>query len=162
MNRSLEHDRAVPAAATPFVAREAAKTQSAWRARLDDALIVVGRLLLATPFIYSGVWKIEHYAQTGALMQGHGVPSVLLPLVIALELGGGSALALGFLTRLTAAVLAAFSVAAITIFLLPDPTAATLAVVELAMVGGLCGLAARGGGHFSIDDAWRRVRESRR
>ncbi len=123
---------------------------------LNEALMVAGRVLLSLVFIESGIGKIERYAQTGSVMQAHGVPGVLLPLVIALEVGGGAALALGALTRLTAAALAVYSVAAIITFLMPDPRTVTLRLVEFGMVGGLCAFAARGGGRISLDWAWAR------
>lgn len=125
---------------------------------LDDSLLAVGRLLLSIAFIFSGLGKIGRYAGTAALMQSHGVPKGLLPLVIVLEVGGGAALALGILTRVAAAALAVFSIAAIMIFLLPDPRTVTLRIVELAMIGGLFAYAARGGGRFSLERVWTRRR----
>lgn len=157
MNDSLGDDGLVPAASTGLNAQEAPGAGRALSGA-NAVLVAVGRVLLAVPFVYAGLFKIEHYSQTGALMRAHGVPPVLLPLVIALEVGGGVALGLGGLTRLTAGALAVFSVAAISIFLLPDPTATTLAVVEFAMVGGLCAFVAHGGGRFSLDGAWMCVR----
>lgn len=118
-----------------------------------DLVAALGRLLLAAIFVHAGIEKIGNYAQTAQLMSAHGVPGALLPAVIALELGGGVALALGLLTRLVAAALAVFSAAAICIFLLPpaNQTMTIVAFAELAMIGGLCGYVANGAGRFGLD-----------
>lgn len=116
-------------------------------------LIAIGRVLMAAVFIHAGMSKIADYAQTAGFMQSHGVPALLLPLVILLELGGGIALALGLFTRFMAAALALFSIAAIFIFVLPPkgPMGMIIVFAEIAMVGGLINYAVQGGGSLSID-----------
>jgi putative oxidoreductase len=116
-------------------------------------LIAIGRVLMAAIFIHAGMSKIADYAQTAAFMQSHGVPAILLPLVILLELGGGIALALGLFTRFMAAALALFSIAAIVIFVLPPKGQMGMIVLyaEIAMVGGLINYAVQGGGSLSVD-----------
>ena len=57
---------------------------------------LVARILLSAIFIFSGYGKIIGYAGTEAYMQQHGVPGVLLPAVIAVELLGGLAILFGF------------------------------------------------------------------
>jgi putative oxidoreductase len=56
----------------------------------------LGRIFLALLFVVSGVGKVTGYAATAALMASKGLPMVdiLLPLTIAVELGGGLLLAL--------------------------------------------------------------------
>jgi putative oxidoreductase len=72
--------------------------------------------------------------------------------VIALELGGGIAILLGVLTRLTALALAGFCVLSGVIFHGgDDPMQQILLMKNLAMAGGFLVLAARGAGAFSID-----------
>ena len=45
----------------------------------------VGRVLIAIMFVMSGLSKISGYAGTQGYMESVGVPGILLPLVIALE-----------------------------------------------------------------------------
>jgi putative oxidoreductase len=65
--------------------------------QLQPVLIALGRVLLASLFILGGINKILNYAPTLAVMTGGGLPfaEALLPLTIALELGGGVIVALG-------------------------------------------------------------------
>ena len=61
----------------------------------------VARVLLAQVFIVSGIGKIKGFAATAALMGNLGLPApqLLLVLTLALELGGGILLVLGWQTR---------------------------------------------------------------
>ncbi|HXE85515.1 MAG TPA: DoxX family protein, partial [Hyphomicrobiaceae bacterium] len=79
---------------------------------LAAAGLTVGRLLLASLFILEGWSKIRGYEAAAAYMDRYGVPGLLLPAVIALELGGGLMMAVGWRTRLAAFVLAVFCIAA--------------------------------------------------
>jgi len=123
---------------------------------LYDSLALLGRVLIAIIFIYGGIGKITGYAQTAQLMQAHHLSGYLLPAVIALELLGGLALILGAFTRLVAATLAIYSVAAIWIFLLPPANQMMLITVlaEIGMVGGLLSYIASGPGRFGLDHIW--------
>lgn len=118
-----------------------------------DIQAFLGRVLIALIFLYGGSEKIAGYAQTAQLMNAHHVSGYLLPAVIALELGGGLALVFGVLTRLVAAALTLYSVAAIAIFLLPpaNQTVLILVLAEVGMIGGLLSYVASGGGRYSLD-----------
>lgn len=72
----------------------------------------IGRVLLATIFVFSGVGKVMAPTATIGYIASSGLPFATLAFAgaVAVELGGGLALALGFQTRIVAAVLAAFSV----------------------------------------------------
>src|ERR1700747_720414 len=65
-----------------------------------------GRVLLAVLFLLSGIGKLGAYSATGAYMSAFGVPSALLPVVIATEGLGALAIILGWRTRIAAGVLA--------------------------------------------------------
>jgi putative oxidoreductase len=56
---------------------------------------LTGRILLAIMFLLAGLQKIGGYAGTQGYMEAMGVPGVLLPLVIALEVGGAVAIIAG-------------------------------------------------------------------
>ena len=121
---------------------------------MNDWLVVLGRLFLAWIFIASGWEKIGGYAGTEQYMASAGVPGFLLPLVIALELGGGIAIVLGLFTRWVALALAVFSIVAAILFHLPhfaDQMQAINVWKNVAMAGGFCVLAAHGAGRYSID-----------
>src|SRR5947208_61132 len=76
----------------------------------------VARVLLASLFLWSGVGKFGTYAGLAAYMSSAGVPGQLLPLVIALEIGGSLAIIAGWRTRIAALLLAAFTLASAAIF----------------------------------------------
>jgi putative oxidoreductase len=122
----------------------------------NDGLMFLGRVCLAAIFIYGSIAKIRGYAQTARLMDAHHVSGHLLPIVIALELLGGLALIGGLYTRLVAAVLSIFSIAAISIFVWPpaNPMMVIVMLAEVGLVGGLLSYAASGAGRFSLDRLW--------
>src|SRR5688572_22716620 len=78
--------------------------------------LLVGRLLLASIFILEGWSKLRGYDAAAVYMQRSGVPGLLLPAVIALELGGGLMIAIGWRARIAAAALAVFCVLAAVLF----------------------------------------------
>lgn len=120
---------------------------------------LLGRLGLSLIFIISGWGKIAGYAATQQYMDAMGVPGALLPLVIALELGGGLAILAGGFTRWIALALAAFSLASAAIFhSLGDAAQAIHFWKNVAMAGGFLMLAAHGAGALSLDAAWSRRR----
>ena len=80
--------------------------------RLNDYAELGGRLFLAALFLLSGLGKIGAYAATAGYMASQGVPAALLPVVIATEVGGGLAIALGWKTRIAAFFLAGFTLLA--------------------------------------------------
>src|SRR3546814_4940506 len=86
-------------------------------------------------------------------MEAMGVPGALLPLVIALELGGGLAILAGAFIRWIAVALAAFSVVAALIFHadFADPMQAISFWKNVAIGGGFLLLAAQGPGSLSVD-----------
>ena len=115
---------------------------------------LVGRILLAHIFLLAGIGKLgAGYAATQGYMEAMGVPGMLLPLVIALELGAGLALMVGCQTRLAALALAVFTLLAGFIFHgnFADQMQAIMFMKNLGMSGGLLMLAALGGGAWSLD-----------
>lgn len=120
----------------------------------QDLAAPVGRILLALMFLLAGFNKISGYSGTQAFMDSMGVPGMLLPLVILLEVLGGLALILGWQTRLTAFLLAGFTIVATLIFHsnLGDNTQMLFFMKNLAIVGGLLLVVSNGAGPYSIDN----------
>lgn len=104
-------------------------------------------------FISAGISKIGAYAGTQGYMESMGVPGELLPLVIALEVGAGLAILIGWQTRFSAFLLAGFSVLSTLIFHADfgDHMQSILFMKNLALAGGLMLLVANGAGGWSID-----------
>jgi putative oxidoreductase len=118
----------------------------------------LGRVLIAAIFLVAGLGKISGYAATQGYMASMGVPGALLPLVIALEVGGAVAIIAGWHTRLVAFLLAGFSVVSALIFhsALGDSMQFILFMKNLAMAGGFLFLVAHGAGDWSLDARRRR------
>ena len=121
---------------------------------MNHIIPLIARILIAQIFVISGLNKVgAGYAATSAYMQAMGTPAVLLPLVIALEIGGGLTLILGFQTRWTALALAVFSIVAALIFHhnFGDRMQSIMFMKNLAMAGGLLLLYGHGAGACSVD-----------
>lgn len=119
---------------------------------LNHLLILAARLLLGGMFLAAGYSKIGGYAGTQGYMEAMGVPGIMLPLVILLEIGGGLALILGFQTRLAAVALAGFTVIAGLLFHGgADPMQQILFMKNLAIAGGLLAFTVFGAGGASLD-----------
>jgi putative oxidoreductase len=122
---------------------------------VDAWLSVVARVLMAQMFIISGWQKLLGYSGTEGYFASLGIPmaSVVTPLVILIELGGGLALLLGFKTRWVAAVIALFTLGAALVAHLDfaDQAQAINFMKNLAIAGGLLMFVRYGGGAASID-----------
>lgn len=81
-----------------------------------------------------------------------GVPGMLLPLVIALEIGGGLAIIAGWQTRLASIALAIFTLAAAAIFHnnLADQTQMIMFMKNIAIAGGFILLAVHCADGYSL------------
>ena len=118
----------------------------------ENSADLAGRVLLAAMFLLSGVGKISGYAGTQGYMEAMGVPGSLLPLVIALEIFGAIAVIVGYQTRLAAAGLAVFTLAAGFIFHGgADQMQQIMLFKNVAVAGGFLLLVARGAGEWSLD-----------
>jgi putative oxidoreductase len=129
---------------------------------MNHLSIAIGRLGLSAIFLLSGVAKLgAGYAPTQGYMEAMGVPGALLPLVIAAEILGGIAVAIGFLTRPAALGLAVFSVASAFAFhfQLGDQMQFINFFKNIAIAGGFLVLAAHGAGALSVDALLARRRD---
>lgn len=119
---------------------------------LEKSFDLAGRILISAMFLIAGLAKVTAYAGTLGYMHSKGVPGALLPLVIALEMLGAVAIILGYRTRIVAAVLAVFTVAAAVLFHGGgDQVQQLLFMKNIAIAGGFLLLVARGGGEWSLD-----------
>jgi putative oxidoreductase len=111
---------------------------------IHTIVTIIGRGLVATLFIFAGGAKIANPTPFLEHMTQFGVPTVLLPPVIALELGAGLAILVGWRIREAAGALAVFCILAAAIFhyqlwIKPERT---LFFKDLAIAGGLFLMAA--------------------
>jgi putative oxidoreductase len=112
-----------------------------------------GRVLISLIFIQAGWSKISGYAGTQAYMESAGVPGIMLPLVIAVELLGGIAVLLGWQARIAAFLLAGFTLLSALLFHLDfgDQSQAIQFMKNLAIAGGFLLIVAHGAGAWSLD-----------
>lgn len=115
---------------------------------------LVARIFLGHIFLLAGISKIGGYAATQGYMDAMGVPGMLLPLVILLEIGGGLAIIVGWKTRWASIALAVFTVVAAAIFHnnFGDQTQMIMFMKNIAIAGGFLLLAVHGAGAYSLDN----------
>ena len=115
----------------------------------------IGRLFLSMIFIFSGFNKITGYAGTQGYMESMGVPGMLLPLVIAVELFGGLAILFGFKARFVAILLVGFNIISALLFhqFWIDESQMNPFMKNIAMAGGFLMIFAHGAGAYSIDNS---------
>ena len=115
-----------------------------------------GRLLIGLPFAFSGLGKLMAAGTTRQMIAAAGLPAPLLALAvsIAVELGGGLALMLGYRARAVAAALAVFSlVTAVTFHSnFADQNQMIHFLKNVMMAGGLLQIVAFGAGAISLDN----------
>ena len=120
---------------------------------------LVARVLLAQLFIVSGCGKIGGFAKTAAYMAGMGLPlsTVLLTLTIALEVGGGVLLVLGWRARWIATAFFGFTfLTALVFHPFWNADAASFGaqlnnfMKNLAIMGGMLYVMAYGAGPYSL------------
>ena len=115
---------------------------------------LVARIFLGHIFLLAGVSKINSYEGTQGYMDAMGVPGVILPLVILLEIAGGLMIIAGWKTKLASIALALFTVVAAVIFHsnFADQMQMILFMKNIAIVGGFLLLAVHGAGAYSLDN----------
>jgi putative oxidoreductase len=112
-----------------------------------------GRTLLGLLFLLSGLGKIGAYAATAAYMSSVSVPGVLLPVVIATEVLGAIAIILGWQTRVTALLLAGYSLLTALVFHtnFADQIEMIMFFKNVSIAGGFLLLVVNGAGPLSLD-----------
>jgi putative oxidoreductase len=126
----------------------------------SDLLALVGRVLLGLIFVISGWGKLTGFAGAAGYIAGKGLPmpELLAGLAVAIELGGGLALVVGFKARWAALAIAVFLVVISPIFhnFWDAPAAQAMNqqihfMKNVAILGGMLMVMAFGPGRFSID-----------
>lgn len=123
---------------------------------LTNVSLLSGRAMLAVVFIMAGYSKLgAGYAGTQAYMESAGLPGLLLPAVIALEILGGFAILVGFQTRAVALMLAGFTLLASLLFHsdFSQQMQMILFMKNIGLVGGFMVLAAQGPGDWAFNPA---------
>jgi putative oxidoreductase len=128
-------------------------------ASFSDFVILLSRLLLSLPFLYSGIDKCLRWDAAQREVAGSGLPwPTLLHLVtVVVQLSGGLSLLLGIEARLGALLLSLFLVP-VTVMYHPfwkrsgaDFVAeADHFLSNLAIIAGFLAILAVGGGHLSV------------
>jgi putative oxidoreductase len=126
----------------------------------QDAMTLIGRILIALLFVPAGWGKLTGFAGTVGYIASQNVPlpQVAAALGIAAELGLGLLLLVGFKARWAALGLAVFTFVITFIFhnFWAVPEAQVMAqqmnfFKNMAITGGLLAFAAFGAGAFSVD-----------
>ena len=126
----------------------------------QNAMALVGRVLLALMFLLSGIGKIGGFEGTVGYISSVGLPlpSVLAAGALVLEIVAGIALIIGYKTRWAALTLALFTLVAAFLFhnywAMPAGQQMMQQIIflkNLAVTGGLLMLAMAGPGAWSVD-----------
>lgn len=125
--------------------------------RLDafDLAAPAGRFLMAAIFLLSGWAKVSNPAFFIGYAHSAGLPAISVAVAIPIELIGGVLLLIGYRSRITAAVLAVFTLVAASFFhsAFGDPNQFNHFFKNVAMAGGLLQVVTFGPGRFSVDGA---------
>jgi putative oxidoreductase len=119
----------------------------------------IGRVLIGVPFAMSGLSKLAAFGATTALITAAGLPfpPLAFAVAVAVELGGGVLLVLGYHVRPVALALAVFALATAVSFHsnFADQNQMIHFLKNVMMAGGLLQIVAFGAGAISIE-GWRR------
>ncbi|MDO8838256.1 MAG: DoxX family protein [Parvibaculum sp.] len=117
----------------------------------NDYATLVGRIFLSALFILAGINKAMGAEGTIGFIESKGLPlpQIVYVATVALELGGGILLLIGYQARLVALAFAIFCVLAAVIFhpSLSDPSF----LKNFAIAGGMLYVFAHGAGRYSLD-----------
>ena len=130
-------------------------------AGVNDAMLAIGRILIAIIYISSGLEKFMALSEVTAQLASKGFPAanVFAYAAAALELGGGILIVLGWQTRIVALALAIFTGIAAYFFHdfwhLPAGMEHTNNMIHfmknVSIMGGFLILCAAGAGRYSLD-----------
>ena len=119
----------------------------------NPVFMLAGRVLISLIFILSGIDKLTAIEGTQGYMEMMGVPGILIYPTILLEIVCGLFVLVGFQTRISALLLAGFTLVSGLLFhfdLSNDAEFINL-MKNIAITGGFLFLVANGAGRLSID-----------
>jgi putative oxidoreductase len=120
---------------------------------MDRYLPLVGRILLSLIFLQAGIAHLLVPSPIVAGMTAKGIPlaGVLIIPTIAILIGGGLSILLGYRAKLGAWLLIGFLIPATLFFHTDFPEEKNSFFKNLGLMGGLLLIAAQGSGAFSLD-----------
>ena len=120
----------------------------------------IGRIFISSIFLLSGYNKIFNYGDTVLWMEGFGIPGFLLWPVIVLEIILPILIIIGYQTRISAILLAAFCIATAVIFHLDfaDQMQTVAFLKNFALAGGFLFIAVHGPKEWSVERKKKYVR----
>jgi putative oxidoreductase len=121
----------------------------------NDAIVLAGRILIGVLFLLSGLSKLGAPAATEGYIASVGLPAPWLgyAVAVAVEVLGSVLLIAGVKTRLVAAGMAVFTLAAALAFHnnFADQNQMIHFMKNIAIVGGLLQVVGFGGGRYAVD-----------
>ena len=120
---------------------------------LSNGAELAGRAMLGLLFVIEAFSKLSAYDLAARYMTAYGMPVQLLPVAIALELGAGIMVMVGWHTRIAALALSAFCVVVAVIFhtRFSDLNQFIHFKKDVALAGAFLVVWARGAGAYSLD-----------
>jgi len=120
---------------------------------MEKITLLIGRILIGHIFVLSGWSKIGAIAGTQSYMASVGLPGFMIYPTIALEIGAGLAVIIGFKARWAALALALFSIVSALFFHtdFANQMQMIMFMKNFAMAGGLLYVYAMGPGTLSLD-----------
>ena len=114
---------------------------------------ILGRIFLSTIFLIEGINKIFNYESTIEYMENFSVPEYLAIPAIIVEILFPLLLVVGYQTKISALVLAMFTLATALIFHIDftNQMQLTSFLKNFAIAGGFLIIFARGAGKYSVD-----------
>ena len=120
---------------------------------LSNILDLIGRVLISSIFLLSGMNKIGNYEGSHGWMESFGVPGVLLIPTIVLEIVAPILIIVGYQVKISAALLSLFCIATAVIFHTDFSNQVQFVSFfkNIGLAGGFLFLVVNGAKDFSLD-----------
>ncbi|HEY7986979.1 MAG TPA: DoxX family protein [Methylophilaceae bacterium] len=123
---------------------------------MNKYIPTLSRILMAQIFLISGIFKVilasknpDYYTQFGMYLGSHGIPYLVVPLTFIIEIGAGTTLFIGYKTRISAWILAVYSLFLAVVLHLQEPI---LLMLYIALAGGLLAMTTLAPTPCSVDN----------